>query len=239
MPFLNNSRAFLSALVCLPAAAALALLFVFAPFSGNEAWAARKNVSGKKTYSMSHKRRSYSSKRNYSAKRKFTSQRKHAWRNGKHRGYKNYRYKNRRTGSTSLSARRSGVILGSFNSYPASKRIRVKKHRTHHRKYRDRDYNYAYKHRNYRGYYGYYDHPRYERSLVNGSLVISINNNTENAEQPVEQLEAGAMVSGSSVLLEGPCDVGEYCTLRLGPYSNSPKIITLNESGSMLGAETK
>lgn len=32
--------------------------------------------------------------------------------------------------------------------------------------------------------------------------------------------------------LEGACAPGEYCTVRLGPYVNSPKIITLNTAKS-------
>jgi hypothetical protein len=38
-------------------------------------------------------------------------------------------------------------------------------------------------------------------------------------------------LSGSEPLLEGPCKPNAYCTMRLGPYANSPKIITLNQTG--------
>ena len=44
-----------------------------------------------------------------------------------------------------------------------------------------------------------------------------------------------AIDPANRVVLEGgSCASDEYCTLRLGTYSNAPKIITLNETGKTI-----
>ena len=62
-----------------------------------------------------------------------------------------------------------------------------------------------------------------------GSLVIVVGNSATSDT-------AGSGTTGSSdIYLEnGSCAAGEYCTLRLGPYASSPKIITLNTSGKTI-----
>ncbi len=55
--------------------------------------------------------------------------------------------------------------------------------------------------------------------------------------QAVEQ-DDGA-TGGSTARIEGgACASDAYCTVRLGPYANSPKIITLNTSGRTITEET-
>jgi hypothetical protein len=50
-----------------------------------------------------------------------------------------------------------------------------------------------------------------------------------------QQTSAGVEVDPSAPLVEGDCARDKYCTVRLGPYRTSPKIITVNSSGAMLG----
>lgn len=55
--------------------------------------------------------------------------------------------------------------------------------------------------------------------------------------QAVEQDVAAT--GGSMARIEGgACASDTYCTVRLGPYANSPKIITLNTSGRTIAGET-
>ena len=230
MPFLKISRSLISAIVCLPAVAALGLLVALAPVPGDEAFAASKNVGGKRTYSVGSKKHSYSSKHHGSHHRNYSH-------SGKHYGSSRYGYHNYRSGSTTLSTSRSGVTLGGARPLPSSKRIYYGKHHDH-AKYRYGDHHRSYSYGKYPRYYVYYGHPDYQRNIVGGSLVISVNNDRTAgyADDAVSPIGAD---TGGNVLLEAPCEAGEYCTLRLGPYTNSPKIITLNKSGSTLGETTK
>lgn len=68
-------------------------------------------------------------------------------------------------------------------------------------------------------------HRRYGRHRSGTALVIVVGEG-----------DAGAApgLSGSEPFLEGPCKPNTYCTMRLGPYANSPKIITLNRSGKTI-----
>jgi hypothetical protein len=47
---------------------------------------------------------------------------------------------------------------------------------------------------------------------------------------------AGAATGNASgmIVQNGRCAAGRYCTLRLGPYTSSPKIITLNDTGETI-----
>lgn len=67
-----------------------------------------------------------------------------------------------------------------------------------------------------RGYNG-----GYARDTSSGALIISLRSG--NSGQ-VDKLAA----SGTTPKIEGDCNAGDYCTVRLGPYPDSPKIITLN-----------
>jgi hypothetical protein len=67
-----------------------------------------------------------------------------------------------------------------------------------------------------RGYNG-----GYARNISSGALIISLGSGGS------EQMDNPA-ASGVAPEIEGDCDAGGYCTVRLGPYLNSPKIITLN-----------
>jgi hypothetical protein len=51
-------------------------------------------------------------------------------------------------------------------------------------------------------------------------------------EQPTA---AGVEVDPSAPLVEGDCARDQFCSVRLGPYRTSPKIITVNSSGALLG----
>lgn len=90
---------------------------------------------------------------------------------------------------------------------------------------------------------GRYDDRRYDRSGIRhlgdrvptrryydagGSLVITIGSDTATDKQTDRQDVSGV------VLENGRCAAGEYCNLRLGSYSSSPKIITLNNSGKTI-----
>ncbi len=71
------------------------------------------------------------------------------------------------------------------------------------------------------------EHRRFGNNINNGNIGI-----VNLGEMPAA---AGVEVDPSAPLVEGDCARDKYCTVRLGPYRTSPKIISVNSSGAMLG----
>ncbi len=134
---------------------------------------------------------------------------------------KNRNHVNRQNGprhpSAYASSRGSGVMLASGGRVPEySSRYRKNGHYDGHRRsarYGGRDYNHG---RHHGG-----GSARYSGS----ALIISLS--SSNDDQPVPQ-------GYDEPRVVGECGANSYCTVRLGPYSNSPKIITLNASGKAI-----
>lgn len=59
---------------------------------------------------------------------------------------------------------------------------------------------------------------------------------TPSGEAPVAAPVMAPTMEGA--LLEGDCALDQFCTVRLGPYTNSPKIITLNTTDAPVGPDT-
>jgi hypothetical protein len=75
--------------------------------------------------------------------------------------------------------------------------------------------------------YGGVEHRRFGSNVNYGNIGI-----VNLGEQPTA---AGVQVDPSAPLVEGDCPRDEFCSVRLGPYRTSPKIITVNSSGTLLG----
>ncbi len=86
----------------------------------------------------------------------------------------------------------------------------------------DRPYDGYYNGRGYGGRGGSYGTP----------LIIQV---TPSGAAAVAAPEMAPTMNGA--LLEGDCALDQFCTVRLGPYTNSPKIITLNTTGVAVGSE--
>ena len=67
-----------------------------------------------------------------------------------------------------------------------------------------------------------------DRTSVN-NIVVGVTAGSVIAGDPVN--------SAGGVFLQEKCKAGAYCTLRTGPYANSPKIITVNRSGRTIDVE--
>lgn len=109
----------------------------------------------------------------------------------------------------------SGVILGSGHMRPAGS------------SYRNKRYHPGYHARFFGGgqgaapvYYG--PNTSYGSGSVTGNVAIVVGS---------QQSGGGSYVAPGETYLEEACKPGEYCSLRLGPGSNAPKIITFNDSG--------
>lgn len=78
------------------------------------------------------------------------------------------------------------------------------------------------------GYDNYRGHRRggrdYYRSIAGGALIIASGSDYQDPYYD-------SAYADTEPQLEGDCSDGIYCTIRLGPYSNSPKIITLYDGG--------
>lgn len=88
----------------------------------------------------------------------------------------------------------------------------------------DRPYDGYYNGRGYGGRGGSYGTP----------LIIQVG---PSGAAPVAAPEMAPTMEGA--LLEGECALDQFCTVRLGPYTNSPKIITLNSTGEPVGTDMK
>ncbi len=124
------------------------------------------------------------------------------------------------SGRDYASPRNSGVMLASGGRSYGDAHGYTRLHRQENRQaYR---FNQSVRHSNNHGW-------RHHGGGYSGSaLVISVDN--ANADSPENY-------TGNEPQVIGECGANSYCTVRLGPYNNSPKIITLNASGKAIAKD--
>jgi len=76
------------------------------------------------------------------------------------------------------------------------------------------------------------------RYLAGGPQVIDIRDVTRIDNRAIAVVSgvvaAQEQAEAAGARIEEACEAGTYCVVRLGPYTNSPKIITLNKTGAAI-----
>ncbi|MEM7462528.1 MAG: hypothetical protein AAF362_07570 [Pseudomonadota bacterium] len=162
-----------------------------------------------------HADRGHRNNRNYARDRGRYNDGHRGYRRDGYRGGRDYGYRGGRDHRYSKHHRK-------HYQYPGGKRYahNVRRYDRYGKRNYYRDYGFR------GGYDGFRRHHRrggndYYRDIMGGALVIS---SGPGYQDPYYDDPAYAT---TVPVIEGDCSPGEYCTIRLGEYFNSPKIITL------------